>query len=356
MYFDDFIKNAHKSINEKHKLNKEIVEKLIYLKNMPSLNSFETFVEKIELNNFSGIIAGVDSGFVSKRMAFLDLVLIRTCGAIFFYNNFKLEKAEYFPGPTILPEPILLKNGLEKDEELQSTSLERLKKEVNLSIDIINKYKPNYFFIDGSIVPQYQDKPRADSKINSDYDSIICLFEKLYETAQINSTVLISTIEDSRGNRFKQLLTDYLKLNSKKIDLSQTTDSSILDNFLLSGERTFSFEYTNNVDSHAILKDYSKKWSKNIFVFYIKTSEFDFPLRVEFICNESSKLKELSDEIAGVVYKLSSLYKEYSYPSILIEADLRARLNEKDINLVYEKLIDKLGPKMLLRRNSRPFK
>lgn len=356
MYFDDFIINAHKSINEKHNLNKEIVSKLLYLKKKPSLNSIENFVEKIDLENFSGIIAGVDSGFVSKRMSFLDLVLIRTCGAIFFYKNFELEKAEYFPSPTVLPMPILLKSGLEKDEELQSISLERLKKEVELSIDIINKYKPQYFFIDGSIVPQYQDKPRQDSKINSDYSSIIDLFEKLYITAQKNSTILISTIEDSRGNRFKQLLANYLKLNSNEIDLSQTTDSSILDYFLLKGERTFSFNYTNNVESHAILKDYSKKWSKNIFVFYIKTSDFDFPLRVEFICEDLSKLKELSDEIASVVYKLSSLYKEYSYPTILIEADLRARLNEKDINLVYEKLVDKLGPKMLLRRNSRPFK
>ena len=57
-----------------------------------------------------------------------------------------------------------------------------------------------------------------------------------------------------------------------------------------------------------------------------------------------------------MVYALSSLHKEYSYPSVLIEADLRAGLNETDISVVYDKLIDKLGPKIKMRRNSRPFK
>jgi hypothetical protein len=56
------------------------------------------------------------------------------------------------------------------------------------------------------------------------------------------------------------------------------------------------------------------------------------------------------------VFALSSLHKEYSYPSVLIEADLRAGLNETDISVVYDKLIDKLGPKVRMRRNSRPFK
>lgn len=355
MYFDNFIDAAHKSISLTTQSNKLSASKILHLKKEISPNFIEKFVEISKKAPFSALVAGVDSGFVSKRMSFLDLILIRTSGVIFEYDNSVLKKAEYFPEINIMPQPILLKNGLEKDEEQQSVSLERLKKEVELSIEIIEKYKPKYFFIDGSIVPQYQDKPRTDSFLSSDYNSIISLFEKLYSVAQKNSTILISTIEDSRGNRFKQILNDYLISKNIKVDLSNSTDSSLLDYFLLKGERTFSFSYTKSISQHPVLKDYSLEWSKSIYAFYIKPSEFDKPLRVEFVCGDVSKLKELSGEISSIVYALSSLYKEYAYPSILIEADMRARLNERDINLVYEKLIDKLGPKMLMRRNSRPF-
>jgi len=130
----------------------------------------------------------------------------------------------------------------------------------------------------------------------------------------------------------------------------------LLDHFLLEKERTFCFSYTKNISLHAILKDYQKDWAESIFVFYLRASNYDKPLRVEFICKDKNKIHEIADEIASITYSLSSLHREYSYPSVLIEADLRARLNEQDISMVYDKLIDKLGPRVMMRRNSRPFK
>jgi hypothetical protein len=82
---------------------------------------------------------------------------------------------------------------------------------------------------------------------------------------------------------------------------------------------------------------------------------FDKPLRVEFVSKQNSSLKELADEIAEVVFTLSSLHKEYSFPSVLIEADLRAGLNEQEISVVYDRLVDKLGSKIRMRRTNRPF-
>jgi hypothetical protein len=356
MYFDNFIENAFDSINNRDNKNKLACKEIIHLKNEISPNKVENFVELVKKKEFDGMIGGVDSGFVSKRMSYIDLVLIRTCGVVFDYEKSILKSADYIPSPVNLPKPLLLKQGLEKDEELQSISLLRLKEEVGISIDILKNKKPKFLFIDGSIVPQYQDKPRSDSKINSDYNSIIDLFESMYKNADENKTTLISTIEDSRGVRFKQIISDYFKMKNKEVDLSNSTDSSILDYFLKKGERTFCFKYTKDISSHAILKDYDKKWSENIYVFYMKASDYDSPLRIEFICNNKNNLKEMADEISSVVYNISSLHKEYSYPSVLIEADLRARLNEEDISVVYDKLVDKLGPKLLLRRNSRPFK
>jgi hypothetical protein len=356
MYLDDFIENASKTINATHELHEKSTQKLLPLKSMQSPNGIENFTEKVIKKEFSYKIAGVDSGFVSKKLSFMDLVLVRTVGAIFSFKSSILEKAEYYPSAVQLPEPVLLKNGLEKDEEQQSISLVRLQKEVQASIDIIEKYSPKYLFIDGSIIPQYQDKPRKESKISDEYNSVIGLFQKLYETAEKKECTLISCIEDSRGNRFKQLLELFLETKpiANQIKLNGANDSALLDYFLLNGERTFCFPYTSNIQHHAVLKDYDEKWGKNIKVFYLKASDFDRPLRVEFI--SKGEPKKEADEIASIVYSLSSIHREYSYPTILIEADLRARLNEQDISIVYDKLVDKLGPKVRMRRNNRPFK
>ena len=354
MYFNDFLNDAFKTISDRDNSHKSISTKILPLKKELSPNKVENFVSKIEKKEFSCKIAGVDSGFVSRKLSSVEVALIRLGGVIFSYNNSVLENAEYFPSPVMLPEPVLLKSGLEKDEEQQSVSLERLRKEVSLSIEIIQKFKPRYLFIDGSIVPQYQDKPREGSKIKDDYNSIINLFQNFYKTAEENNCILISTIEDSRGTRFVQMLEQLP--NPITNNLNGLSDASLLDHFLLEKERTFCFSYTKNISLHAILKDYQKDWAESIFVFYLRASNYDKPLRVEFICKDKNKIHEIADEIASITYSLSSLHREYSYPSVLIEADLRARLNEQDISMVYDKLIDKLGPRVMMRRNSRPFK
>ena len=350
--YEDFLQNAARSIGEKHSFHEKLMEKLIPLKESSKFD----LIKKINKVKINGIISGVDSGFVSKKLSFLDLVLIRTVGAIFTYENGVLQKADYHPAPFDFPKPFLLKTGLEKDEENQSVSLNRLKQEVQVSIDIIKKYKPSFAFVDGSIVPQYQDKPRTDSKITNEYVSIINLFESFYKTAKENNCTIISCVEDSRGTRFKQILQEEIlpKTSIPSNVVEDSFDAALLDYFLLEGERTIAFSYTKKIESHAILKDLKKSYSEKINVFYLKASNNDKPLRVEFIADNN--LEEEATKIANIVYTLSSIHKEYSYPSILIEADMRAGLNEQDIGVVYDRLVDSLGPKVRMRRNSRPFK
>ena len=359
--FNDFFEKAVFAINERNSFNDKLSLVLSPLKSNPSPNRAETIVVPVKKKPLFCSVAGVDSGFVSKKLSFIDLVLVKTTGVVFEYKNGVLSETKYFPAPFSFPEPILLRSGLEKDEEQQSVSLVRLEQEVNCAIEVIKKFKPNYLFIDGSIVPQYQDKPRKESEINEDYNSIVKLFQKMYKSAEENSTVLVACVEDSRGTRFRQILQEeVLPLTNSKIDsslLNNSFDASLLDYYLLQGERTFAFPYTNNIQSHAILKDYSDEWAKSIFVFYLKCSMHDKPLRVEFICKSknSLELKKCADEIAGIVFSLSSLHKEYSFPSILIEADLRAGLSEQEISVVYDRLVDRLGSKIRMRRNNRPF-
>jgi len=357
--FNRFFEDAVLAVSKKHSVNESVSSKLAPLKKALSPNSIESIVVPVEKAVLSCSVAGVDSGFAHKKLSFLDLVLIKTAGVVFHYNKGVLSKSDYFPSAFSFPEPVLLKSGLEEDEQNQSVSLLRLQKEVGCSIEVIKKFKPKYLFIDGSIVPQYQDKPRLGSKVNSDYDSIITLFQRLYSVAQENSCMLVACVEDSRGTRFRQLLQEkILPLSRTGIDVSSLNDffdAHLLDYYLGEGERTFAFEYTDPVESHAILKDFLPKYSESIFVFYIKSAKFDKPMRVEFICPQKDKLKSSADEISSVVFALSSLHREYSFPSVLIEADLRAGLSEQEINVVYQRLVDRLGSKIRMRRSNRPF-
>ncbi len=306
----------------------------------------------------NGLVAGVDSGFVAKRLASVDLVLIRAMGVVFSYENGIVKKTDYFPGYFRFPEPHLSNNALEEDEAEQSKSLMRLHEEVNAAKILIKDHKPKYCFIDGSIVPQYQDKPRKESKLTKNYVDIIKEFESLYELAEENNCALIATVEDSRGSRFRGIIQDIVLAKEPLVEKHQLDglfDSSLLDYFLSVGERTCAFTYTQNIKQHPVLHDFSEEWSHGIYGLYIKPTPFDKPLRVEFI--SKGDLKKEADEVASVAFALSSLHREYAYPSVLIEADFHAKLKQDEIEIVYNKIMDKLGAsvKLKMRRDNRPF-
>ena len=304
----------------------------------------------------NSLVAGVDSGFVAKRLASVDIVLIRAMGVLFDYKDGKLDSAKYYPGFFRFPEPHMSNKALELDEAEQNKSLMRLKEEVNSCKALIKEHSPKYCFIDGSIIPQYQDKPRKDSKITDNYHGIIHEFESLYELAEKNNCILIATVEDSRGSRFVSILQDYvLKKEGINENLSGMFDSSFLDYFLSVGERSCAFSYTKNIKQHPVLSDFSEKWSNSIHALYIKPSAFDKPLRIEFISKKN--LKENANEVARVAFALSSLHREYAYPSVLIEADMHAKLKPEEIEIVFNKIMDKVGNsvKIKMRRDNRPF-
>jgi len=345
---------------------KSIAEKLIALKKqkLSDLNSAELLEENffypIEPAELNHKIAGTDSGFVGKRMHSIDIILVKTVSAIFSYKKNILQKAEYFPSPTDFPKPFISSNVLENDEFICNKSLLRLKEEISCSKKAIEKFKPDYCFIDGSIIPQYADKPRKDSQLGSDYLDLIQLFESLYQTAEENNCNLIATVEDSRGSRFRSILQKELLEKNHLIEPSSLDcffDSSLLDYLLSKNQRSFCFNYTSSIKEHPILNDFKEKWASKIKAFYLKPSLLDRPLRVEFLHN-GKELTEYCNQIASVVLTLSSLHKEYAYPSILIEADLRARLKPNEVETLFNKIQDKLGREnafLSLRRNSRPF-
>ncbi len=359
------ISKAVEFINANESTRKQLCEKLAFLRER-DLSDFPSpefrdkeFAKKIAKNKLNMKVCGVDSGFVGKNMGAVDLILVRAVGAAFTYSQGKVSSAEYFPNLYSLPTPHVTNGAMEKDEENCSMSLIRLIDEVNTARSCIEKFKPDICFLDGSVIPQYADKPRKGSRVNSLYEKILDNFRQLYESAEKNNCILAGCVEDSRGSRVRGIIQDFVlpkenAVESRKLD--SFTDSALLDHMLNEGERSFHFNYSKSIAEHPILMDYKKEWAESIYGFYLKPAPLDKPLRVEFVSREKENSK-LADKIAEITYALSSMHREYAYPSILIEADLRAKLRPQEINIVYNKIMDKLATRtnLRMRRENRPF-
>ncbi len=366
MHLFSAIGEAVETIQSNETQRKQLAEQLSFLRSRDLTGSDGTeiqenrFVFPLQPKELNCRICGSDSGFVSKSLHSIDLVLVRAVGVLFEYQNGVVKKTRYWPSFFDFPKPFLSNRGMDLDELSISASLVRLKEEIGLAKQMIEEEKPDFCLIDGSLVPQYADKPKKDSAVSKQYHDMLFSFVDLYRTAHKAGTQLVGCVEDSRGSRFQGIVRETLLPHFKQpapSGLDSVLDSVLLDHLLQQNERSFAFPYTKNIKDHAILQDFGPLGEK-VFACYLKPSELDRPLRMEFLhFEENGSLTEHANQIASTILSLSSLHREYAFPSVLIEADLRARLKPEEIDLVFNKICDKLSKKMRmqLRRNSRPF-
>ncbi|MFH0714820.1 MAG: DNA double-strand break repair nuclease NurA [Candidatus Diapherotrites archaeon] len=309
-------------------------------------SAFATPVQSIPSE---GKIAGTDSGFEKQELHALDLTLIRAGAVCFEYEKNALKRCTYWPSSFTYPEPFLGSRALEREESEKSVSVQRLLKEVEACKEIIERDSPRFAFLDGSLVPQFQDKPNGKSELNFSYETLVFAFQQLYETAEKNKCQLVGCVEDSRGNRIKQMLEESLHEN-----LNGLNDIALLEGLLHKGERSFVFSYTKSPQEHAIVKDFSSTWQESLHAFYLRPSLYDVPLRVEFV--SKNPLKDVQ-RVAETVYAQSSAHQEYAFPAVLIEADLRAKLRPEEVRLVNDQVFDQIGRNVVVfkRRDRRPF-
>jgi hypothetical protein len=329
---------------EKVEQNKEILEEKIILQ-----------VKKLELDGIK--IAGIDGGVVKKSLHGVDLRLSRAVGVVFSYSKNKLEKVEYHPSPFPTPIPNLIFDPYSELELELSCGMERQILEASIAREVAEKFKPEILLMHGSIIPHYTERPSIHSLIYSTYTRMIEAYKKLFEIALKNKILLAGVIEDSRGTRFCEILKEKIFPNFKiereiGIFIERSRDTNVLNYALDEGERTFAFSYSSNPEEHPVLKEFGEI-AKLFFSFYLKTAKFDKPIRVDTIANKVEDINKLS----SVLLSLAG-HSRYGMPSILIEADQRARLSEKDLEIFYNELIRKAGcvsSVFSLRREERPF-
>jgi len=313
----------------------------------------EKFPEKLS-------VLGVDGGIVKHSYHGLDLILMRAVGVNFIYKKGKLDKVNYYPSSNPLPTPKILTDPFSNLELNSCYNFERQIMEIETTIQSIKKLKPDVVFLDGSVIPHYVNKP-DNHKLKDYYEQMIKKYEELFELSKKQKVILSGAIEDSRGVKFcdilnRRVIPEMGSELSTEIQgiLEKTKDSNLLFYILKKGKRTCIFNYSVNPGTHPVLKEF-KKLEKSFLSFYIKTVEFDRPIRVDFI--NFNDAVETTNKLSSILLKTSG-HAGYGLPSVLIESDQRAKLSEKDIEMFYSDLISKTGnisSLFKMRREMRPF-
>lgn len=312
----------------------------------------------MERHALNGKMGGVDSGFVSQSFYALDLMLLRVMGVCFTYENGKVVQSKYFPEIPGMPQPIVDTKGLEQEEFRKFVSLTRVQGEMNRAREMIEEFGLEVCFLDGSMILHPSDKPNSDSKLWNEYQKTIRACIELYKAAESKNCLLIGAIEDSRSTRLSELLHQQFPnhpIISKGLG-KEMQDAPLLDKVLQAGERSMAFTIAGDAKKHPILMDFPEEWARKLYACYVKPSQWDYPLRIEFLGNEKD-ITEKTNRAASIAFAQSGLHKEYAYPAVLIEADLRAGLKPEEIGLVSDKIFSKLGRHTihLRRRDRRPF-
>ncbi|MFX1518436.1 MAG: DNA double-strand break repair nuclease NurA [Promethearchaeota archaeon] len=326
-------------------------------------------VNKVNPTSLTGLrIAGIDGGVVSRLYHAIDIILTKAAAVIFDFSK-KKPIVKYYP--TDIPPLNVLVNYIpvSRREIETSSSLERAIEEVKTAIGVLDYTKIDLLLIDGSIYPQHYDF--ATSTIVARGELLTKFYEKLYEKCNEHGTLLVGVVEDSRSTRFTQVLAQILPTLIKKypklfellqIDyrgiIQNIKDTDLLYRVLETGERTGCYQLipSNNKKSTSRIEVH---WRKNIFAFYLKSVDYDQPTRIEFLNPEQLESVEVADKISSVLYPLSSHHREYGIPSVLIEADARAKIHDYDLDLIYAQLLNRIGRTsslLRLRRDRRPFR
>jgi len=326
-----------------------------------------SFTTKVQDANVDGLkIAGVDGGVVHKSLNFFDIALIRAVGVLFLHQKESRPVVRYFPEEQPFPDILTSIEPLSINEIDTLISIWRMQKEIRCGISLIEEDQPDLIILDGSVLPVVEFRQVMQSEfLSNQYKNLKTLYRKLYSLCQKNRTALCGIVKDSRSailtSKLSALLPHLSKLQGferlLEIDyrmiVKQLRDTDLLYQVLDTNERTFEFLLSNFTDdTDKDLPDF------NIHCFYLKTVEFDTPLRVEFPLLFSDPQSQ-TEKISSLVNSVSRYNPEYGIPSVIIEADARATLQETDADILVDEIASKIGYSSysLQKRRSRvPFK
>ncbi len=282
-------------------------------------------------------VCAVDGGLLADRFVGSDILVRRSVAVSFTYEGGKLVSVEHHPKK--FPEnEVDFRNNLDEHEALVFRSLFRLRGEISTAAEALDRFRPDYLLLDGSLMPLASDRPAEGSALREEYDSLLASYKKLYEKCGSLDCQLVGVVKDSRGKRLAEILKGRL--------LSDVPDAVLADALLKEGERTSAMAHAS--DSQKGLGE----WGIRMKLFYMKPSGGDMPLRIEFMAQKRS-----ATDVSSAIYALSSISRAFAYPAALIEADMCAALGPLEMDKIKRSLFALTGGAARpLRRAERPFR
>ncbi len=405
-----------KEINKNHGLTKEqlllkdlkaianeylALEKLkqnfigIILKNLDSLD-FSKFIDyprfyikedflkrEVSSANIRGLnVVSVDGSSVTKKFMNVDFSFLKAIATKYYFQKNYVAKIVYYPDLNGFNNYYVQANFLNQDETTVETkiSIDMNFMEINLLNNMIRKTPEiDMIIIDGSIVIMPINLLFSkDPEISRKYDKLLKEYHNLYSYCKENGILLIGSIKDTRTSALTHLLqesiqllkpsysnlTDFLKINYRKV-MEFFSDLDLFNRVLKKNERSCIFNCKREIDKirdTGIKKEIPYYFPLSFYAFYLKTTRFDTPCRIEFFMDEKhlfKKASEKADLISSILMPISSLNEHYGLPIPQIEAHKRAVFKPKEVDLLLNNLIRTLnthGVSLLeKRRDRRPF-
>ncbi|MFX1364214.1 MAG: DNA double-strand break repair nuclease NurA [Promethearchaeota archaeon] len=362
------------------------LENLDFTKFIYSPNFYikEKFLKKkISCANIRGLnVVSVDGSSVTKKYMNVDFSFLKAIVAKYYFQKNHNAKIDYYPDLSGFNNYYVQSNFLNRDETTTETeiSIDMTFMEINLLNRLIEKSSGiDMIIIDGSIVIMPINLLFSkDLQISRKYDELLKEYHKLYLNCKENGILLIGSIKDTRTSALSHIirdtiqllkpnyskLTDFITLNYRQI-IEFFSDIDLFNRILEKSERTCIFNCKREIDKirdTGIKKEIPYYFPLSFYAFYLKTTHFDTPCRIEFFMEEKhcfNKASEKADLISSILLPISSLNEHYGLPIPQIEAHKRAVFKPKEVDLLLNNLTRTLGiygiSLLEKRRNRRPF-
>ncbi|MCD6403030.1 MAG: DNA double-strand break repair nuclease NurA [Candidatus Aenigmarchaeota archaeon] len=328
-----------------------IRQKRLSMKNLAEfLRKKEFLIKRVNPTSMNNTrILAVDGGLQKKSLQGVDLILVRACAVLYEFSEGKLVNVEYYPSEFPKPKLRWSFEPLSEFEFGWKTGYERQMEEISVAIEAFKRWDPDFVILDGSVIPHYSEIPETSKSLSEEFKKLVDSYNQLFKL--VKRKTLFGVVKESRGKRFCSEVLEEVKdlpLELKPL-VSNVRDTVILDVLLEKNERTMTFSYSSSPDFHPILRHFPE-FSDKVYGFYIRNAEFDVPIRVDFI---SENPEEDADRISSLLINLTK-NSFYAIPSILIEADQRARINEELLDSV-QGFISSLVGDISDNKRKRPF-
>ena len=367
----------------------------IILKNIDDLDfsSFKEFPrfyikedsikKSITSSNIRGLnVVSVDGSLVTKKFMNVDFSFLKAIAVKYYFHQNHVARIKFFPDLSGFNNYFVECNFFNQDETTVDVKISMDMKcmEINLLNELIEGTSDiDLIIIDGSIViTPINLLFSKDAEISKKYDTLLKEYHKLYLNCKEKGIILIGSIKDTRTAALSNLLcdsiqllmpsysklSDFIKIDYREV-LKYFSDIDLFHRLLKKSERSCIFYCKKEIDKirdTGIKKEIPYYFPLAFYAFYLKTTKFDTPCRIEFFMDEKHTFENASkkaDLISSILLPISSLNENYGLPIPQIEAHKRAVFKPNEVNLLLNNLtrILRLNGVSLLekRRNRRPF-